>query len=136
MDYTHYQDELLKKMANGDKIKPIDIFDAKTVEEFAALKAEPLVWGFILTTLDQQGIRSTRVEQIVADVQKRTNGSGRPGTGLLPPETLTHLIADNIPAPLNLFGGLMHEGMLLFAGKSKRGKSWLIFDLAISLAVG
>ena len=30
----------------------------------------------------------------------------------------------------------MHDGMLLFGGKSKRGKSWLIFDLAIALAVG
>jgi hypothetical protein len=30
----------------------------------------------------------------------------------------------------------MHEGMLLFGGKSKRGKSWLMFDLAISQAVG
>jgi hypothetical protein len=30
----------------------------------------------------------------------------------------------------------MHEGMLLFGGKSKRGKSWMIFDLALSLALG
>ena len=29
----------------------------------------------------------------------------------------------------------MHEGMLLFGGKSKRGKSWLMFDLALALAV-
>ena len=30
----------------------------------------------------------------------------------------------------------MHDGMLLFGGKSKRGKSWLMFDLALALAVG
>jgi AAA domain len=55
---------------------------------------------------------------------------------LPPPETLTHLMADDIPPPSSLFAGLMHEGMLLLGGKSKRGKSWLMFDLAIALAVG
>jgi hypothetical protein len=53
-----------------------------------------------------------------------------------PDETLTTLLEATIPPPLTLFEGLLHEGMLLFAGKSKRGKSWLIFDLAIALAVG
>jgi len=55
---------------------------------------------------------------------------------LAPPETLTALLDADIPTPLQLFQGLMHEGMLLFGGKSKRGKSWLMFDLAIALAVG
>ena len=32
--------------------------------------------------------------------------------------------------------GLLHEGMLLFGGKSKRGKSWLMLDLALSVATG
>jgi AAA domain len=57
-------------------------------------------------------------------------------SSLPPPETLTDLIAADIPPPIQLFDGLMHEGMLLFGGKSKRGKSWLMFDLAIALAVG
>lgn len=55
---------------------------------------------------------------------------------LVPPETLTELLAADIPPPRQLFEQFMHEGMLLFGGKSKRGKSWLIFDIAISLAVG
>jgi len=59
-----------------------------------------------------------------------------PTQALPPPETLTHLLADDIAPPRPLFEGLMHDGMLLFGGKSKRGKSWLIFDLAIALAVG
>jgi hypothetical protein len=61
-----------------------------------------------------------------------------PGTAsaLPPPETLTELLAAHIPPPRQLFDGLMHEGMLLFGGKSKRGKSWLMFDLALALAVG
>lgn len=57
-------------------------------------------------------------------------------TTLPPPETLTALIAADIPPPVHLFENLMHEGMLLFGGKSKRGKSWLMFDLAIALAIG
>ena len=54
---------------------------------------------------------------------------------LSPPETLTQLLDAEIPTPTQLFEGLMHEGMLLLGGKSKRGKSWLMFDLAIALAV-
>lgn len=58
------------------------------------------------------------------------------GTSLPPPETLTQLLAAHIPPPLQLVTNLLHEGMLLFGGKSKRGKSWLMFDLALSLATG
>lgn len=71
------------------------------------------------------------------DHGRHRNGTApRPPVALTPPETLTQLLAADIPAPMQLFTGLMHEGMLLFGGKSKRGKSWLMFDLAISLAVG
>jgi hypothetical protein len=72
----------------------------------------------------------------VADAKKRMNGHVPEHFTLSPPETLTELLAADIPPPLQLFHGLMHEGMLLFGGKSKRGKSWLMFDLALSLAVG
>jgi hypothetical protein len=60
----------------------------------------------------------------------------RPGGARPQRETLTQLIAADIPPPIQLFDHLMHEGMLLFGGKSKRGKSWLMFDLAIALCVG
>lgn len=68
---------------------------------------------------------------------KQVTPNGTPPHGTLPPhETLTDLLAAQIPPPLQLFDGLLHEGMLLLGGKSKRGKSWLMFDLALSLAVG
>jgi hypothetical protein len=51
-------------------------------------------------------------------------------------QTLTELLAENIPPPTYLIKDLMHEGMMLLGGKSKRGKSWLMFDLAISIATG
>jgi hypothetical protein len=55
----------------------------------------------------------------------------------LPPhQTLTELLREEIPAPLSIVEDLLHDGMLLFGGKSKRGKSWLMFDLAISIATG
>ncbi len=39
--------------------------------------------------------------------------------------------------PLKWFAaGFLHEGNCIFAGKSKRGKSWLAFNIAISLATG
>ena len=39
--------------------------------------------------------------------------------------------------PLEWFArGILHEGMVLFGGKSKRGKSWLMLNLAESIAQG
>jgi hypothetical protein len=72
----------------------------------------------------------------IAEAKERKDGTAAAYEALPPPETLTELLAANIPPPMSLFDGLLHEGMLLLGGKSKRGKSWLMFDLALSLAVG
>jgi hypothetical protein len=98
----------------------------------------PDAWGRIIVVWQRMHLRPRDLEAAVDTRLLRqsssTNGHGSPS--LPPPETLTELLADDIPPPLQLFDGLMHEGMLLFGGKSKRGKSWLMFDLALSLAVG
>ena len=52
------------------------------------------------------------------------------------PEDADDLMTDIIPPPRPIVEGLLHEGMLLFGGKSKRGKSWLMLDLALSVATG
>ena len=52
------------------------------------------------------------------------------------PQTATDLLAEAIPPPTPIVENLMHEGMLLLGGKSKRGKSWLMLDLALSVATG
>ena len=40
-------------------------------------------------------------------------------------------------APLKwLAAGLIHEGNIIFAGKSKRGKSWIALNIAVALATG
>ena len=52
------------------------------------------------------------------------------------PEDSDDLLSDTIPAARPIVEGLLHEGMLLFGGKSKRGKSWLMLDLALSVATG
>ena len=39
--------------------------------------------------------------------------------------------------PIRWFAaGLLHEGMVLFGGKSKRGKSWMAMNMAVALAQG
>lgn len=81
------------------------------------------------------GGNAYRLEQALKDATERQS----PSIATIPRpkrESLTELLAAEIPPPVQLFDGLMHEGMLLFGGKSKRGKSWLMFDLAIALAVG
>ena len=52
------------------------------------------------------------------------------------PENSDELMTDIIPPPRPIVEDLLHEGMLLFGGKSKRGKSWLMLDLALSVATG
>ena len=52
------------------------------------------------------------------------------------PEDSDDLMTDTIPSARPIVEGLLHEGMLLFGGKSKRGKSWLMLDLALSVATG
>ena len=43
---------------------------------------------------------------------------------------------DTFRPPGQIIDGLLHEGMLLFGGKVKHGKSWLMLDLALSMATG
>ena len=52
------------------------------------------------------------------------------------PEDADDLMSDTITPPRPIVEGLLNEGMLLFGGKSKRGKSWLMLDLALSVATG
>jgi hypothetical protein len=88
----------------------------------------------LLRAARKAGIFRQDLLDAIADAKHRRLGTGQ--ACLAPPETLTELLAADIPVPTQLFHGLLHEGMLLFGGKSKRGKSWLMFDLALSLAVG
>lgn len=116
-------------------VQQVRLLDAWSVQEFAkgcegSPEGQQKVRQYLAMVADW--ITQHRTTQEKAG----TNGHGSSRLRLPPPETLTELIADDIPPPIQLFEGLMHEGMLLFGGKSKRGKSWLMFDLAIALAVG
>ena len=91
----------------------------------------PDLFGKLVDNLEMMGIRRSELVEHLRVVAPTTQLAPLP-----PAETLTELLAADIPPPLQLFTGLMHEGMLLFGGKSKRGKSWLMFDLALNLAVG
>lgn len=107
------------------------------VERFARLYQADETLFAAHVTLPAYEARVPYVEIISAvkrHIAKKQHSNG--ASALPPPETLTDLLQADIPAPTQLFEGLMHEGMLLFGGKSKRGKSWLMFDLAIALAVG
>ena len=66
----------------------------------------------------------------------KANGAARPANAVPVPEHGDDLLADTIPPPRPIVEGLLHEGMLLFGGKSKRGKSWLMLDLALAVATG
>lgn len=137
MDELGQQDELFDTLVGGASH---DFWWAKqTLHDVHPFSNDHAKWGELLTAGKRQGIQTFHWEKAAQEAAHRRNGDRQTPSSSLsldPPETLTHLIADDIPPPLQLFEGLMHEGMLLFGGKSKRGKSWLMFDLAIALAVG
>ena len=76
------------------------------------------------------------MRQELKRAHRKAQHQPRPAVAVPVPEYGTDLLADTIPSPRPIVDGLLHEGMLLFGGKSKRGKSWLMLDLALSVATG
>ena len=74
------------------------------------------------------------LRQELLRVRRKTISLARQAGG--EPEDADDLMADTILPPRPIVEGLLHEGMLLFGGKVKRGKSWLMLDLALSVATG
>ena len=78
----------------------------------------------------------TWLAQELKRARHKANSVARPANVVPVPEYGDDLLADTIPPPRPIVEGLLHEGMLLFGGKSKRGKSWLMLDLALAVATG
>ena len=73
-------------------------------------------------------------EDELKQARRKANSLARQAEG--EPEDVVDLQMDTIPPPRPIAQDLLYEGMLLFGGKSKRGKSWLMLDLAVSVATG
>lgn len=104
-------------------------FLPETVQALGRLLIDPTQWAECSYHARKHGVNPYDLEKAVRQASKQPQA-------LPPVETGTQLLAAHIPTPLSLFSGLMHEGMLILGGKSKRGKSWLMFDLAIAAALG
>lgn len=110
-----------------------------SIRMLSVVRLDAQCWGMSKAAYKKWGGNTYDLEKAVDQYRTKHDLGMSPlthGHRLPPPETLTELLAAHIPPPRQLFEGLMHEGMLLFGGKSKRGKSWLMFDLALALAVG
>ena len=79
---------------------------------------------------------STWLAQELKRARRKANSASRTDNTVPVPEHGDDLLADTIPPPRPIVEGLLHEGMLLFGGKSKRGNSWLMLDLALTVATG
>ena len=78
----------------------------------------------------------TWLAQELRRARRKANGLVRHADAWPVPEYGDDLLADIIPPPRPIVDDLLHEGMLLLGGKSKRGKSWLMLDLALAVATG
>ena len=74
------------------------------------------------------------LQQEVCKARRQADQLARHARG--EPEDADDLMSDTIQPARPVVDGLLNEGMLLFGGKSKRGKSWLMLDLALSVATG
>ena len=77
----------------------------------------------------------TWLAQELKRARHKANGLARPADALHH-QRATDLLAKVFAPPRPIVDGLLHEDMLLFGGKSKRGKSWLMLDLALAVATG
>jgi hypothetical protein len=50
--------------------------------------------------------------------------------------TASDLMAMDLPSMQQVVQGILYEGLTLFAGKPKMGKTWLMLDLALAVALG
>ena len=74
--------------------------------------------------LEQELLRARRAAN---DLSRRSKGDPEPW----------HVFPTSKPRKSSpIVEGLLHDGMILFGGKPKRGKSWLMLDLAMSVATG
>ena len=74
------------------------------------------------------------LQEEVTQVRHKANSLSRHVDGQ--PETGKDLLAGRRQPPRTIVDGLLTEGMVLFGGKPKRGKSWLMLDLALSVGTG
>jgi AAA domain len=126
---------ILRQFPAGDWLKA-DPHTENNLGTIAHFRSDEIQWEAIKQRYKEIGGNPRGLETAAdAYLSRHRNGQKPSGESRYQKESLTNLIAAEIPPPLQLFDGLMHEGMLLFGGKSKRGKSWLMFDLAISLSV-
>lgn len=121
-------------LATGERHTTAFLFDTWIITQFAMLYKErpQIIEGTLREECDKRRIRFL-IDPLLKKIREQALTLHDP---LPPPETLAALSLAQLPDPLSLFPGLLHEGMLLFGGKSKRGKSWMVFDLAIALALG
>ena len=73
-------------------------------------------------------------EEQLNQTRRNANNLARQAEG--EPERGRDLLADRRPPSKTIVDGLLREGMILFGGKPKRGKSWLMLDLALSVGTG
>lgn len=136
MEYTTAQRELLATLTEGASEETW--LAPTTVRDIAAFLDDDVYWELLTVAGKRLGLNMWRYERMVKQGIAEQNGYHPPTDPLenFIFQTGTDLIAEDI-APLHeVAQGFLHEGLWIFGGKSKRGKSWLMLDLALAVAAG
>jgi len=133
MPYTSSQTELLQLITQGKKLSPLELITQENMLDLYALQEDPIVWEIVTTSLESQGYRTARLERLVEDCHRRSNGAGQT---FATPQSAEDLLLKEFD-PLRCFvDGVLAEGLTLLAGKPKKGKSYIALDMSLSIAVG
>ena len=94
-----------------------------------------------LCLLESHGISALPREKGLAWLQEQLMWARRKARSLARKARGLPLSADDLEIdathpPREIVEGLLHEGLMLFGGKVKHGKSWLMLDLALAVATG
>lgn len=136
------------RQAIRDKTTPGDMLafwaESRASPEFRW--ADPELWWVFewlyMTEVGQAALLEAMRQDKMSNVERqailgRLAQNGAMGMPSLPrPQSLTELFAEEIPPLHYIVQDLLHEGLWMFGGKSKRGKSWIMLDLAIAAATG
>lgn len=75
---------------------------------------------------------------VIARMQAEAEEIAGRDSALRAPQTYSagELLAMDLPEPASIIDGWLYEGMTILAGPPKIGKSWLVLQLAVSIACG
>ncbi len=119
-----------------DKYAAFQWFQEGQLPTLAHFRHDPQMWGEIRAKGKEIGVSAWDLEKAV-DAYLATHLNGTVPADVFPtPQTATELLSKQFDPLIFRVQDIVHEGLILLAGKPKKGKSYLALDMSLAIAVG